>query len=104
MDEIVGKIVIGASIAVGIGLAGVITRRRNQRLAPAIEPLLRERGPLTLPELATAMDMGSFYARGKVALALNDLIHAGRVEVIAAPAGTPQLQRVDHIRYRWREG
>ena len=55
---------------------------------------------MTLPELANAMDMGSFIARGKVAMALNELVSQGTLSVVAAPEGTPQLKKVDHIRYR----
>lgn len=104
IGTLLGKFVLGAAIALGIGIAMARQRSRNQKLAPSIEARLRERGPQTLPELAGALGMGGFFARGKVALALGDLVSGGRVEVIDAPAGTPQLEKVDHIRYRWREG
>lgn len=54
-------------------------------------------------ELAGGLGMGGFLARGKVALALNELVNTGRVEVIDASRGTPQLEKVNHIRYRLRE-
>jgi hypothetical protein len=48
------------------------------------------------------MDMGSCDARGKVVLALHQLLVAGRVELLHAPVETPQLAKVNHIRYRRR--
>ena len=45
--------------------------------------------------------MNSFMGRGRVVLALNELIQAGQVAVNDAPAGTPQLEKVKHITYRW---
>ena len=38
-------------------------------------------------------------ARGKVAMALNDMVTQGKVRVIQAPAATPQLQKVNFIKY-----
>ncbi|APR80525.1 Hypothetical protein A7982_05872 [Minicystis rosea] len=102
LGTVVGKVVLVLAIVAGITISTMLQRARNKKLALSIEPILRERGPLTLPELATAMGMGGFYARGKVALALNDLAVAGQVEIIPAPEGTPQLQKVNHIRYRLR--
>jgi len=63
---------------------------------------IRLDGALDREALAQALEMGGFYARGKVVLALNDLVAAGTVELILAPEGTPQLQKVNHIQYRWR--
>ena len=94
------SIVIGVSVAVGLAIAMARQGKKNAKLAESIEPLLKERGPMTLPALAEALGMGGFYARGKVALALNELVMAKRVEMIPAPEGTPQLKKVDHIQYR----
>lgn len=104
IGTLIGKIVIALAIALGIGIAMARQRSQNQKLAPSIESRLREHGPQTLPELAGALGMGRFFTRGKVVLALGDLVNAGRVEVIDAPPGTPQLEKVNHIRYRLREG
>jgi len=102
MDSLVGKIVLAIAIAFGIGLAQIIMRKRSRKLATEVEPLLRERGAQTLPELAAALGMGGFFSRGKVVMALNEMIAGGQVEMIDAPPGTPQLQKVNHIRYRLR--
>ncbi len=102
MDGSDSGIIGGIAAGVGVAIAMYITSRRNRKIGVTIEPVLRERGPMTLPALAEALGMGGFYARGKVVLALNDLINAGKVEVIPAPEGTPQLQKVNHVQYRWR--
>lgn len=101
-DNVIGSIVIGVSVAIGIGIATSLQSKRNQSLTPQIEALLRERGELTLPALAEAMGMGGFMARGKVTLALGELQTSGRVEIIEAPPGTPQLEKINHIKYRLR--
>ena len=61
--------------------------------------MLRAQGPLTLPALSEACGFKGFMARGNVALALNDLVALGKVRTIAAPDGTPQLQKVNFVRY-----
>ena len=99
MDPSHLNVVIAVSVAVGIGIAMMRLGRRNERLGAMIEPLLRERGPMTLPALSEALGMGSFLSRGKVVLALQEMIAQGKVEVIPAPAGTAQLDKVNHIRY-----
>jgi hypothetical protein len=91
-------------VAVAAGTLGSqwLQRRRNQDLATRIEPLLRERGALTMSELAQALGMSGFYARGKVLMALGDLVNQQRVQTIPAPEGTPQLQKVKFIKYQLR--
>ena len=90
----------GIGAAIGVGIAFWLMGRRNQQFAPRIEPVLKERGALTLPELQAALDMKGFSARGKVAMALNAMTMDGKVETIPAPDGTPMLDRVNHIKYR----
>jgi len=90
---------VGLAAAVGVIIANQLQRKRNQKLAPAIEAALREQGPLTLPVLSEAVGMKGFMARGKVALALNDMVAQGKLRAIPAPDGTPQLQKVNHIKY-----
>jgi hypothetical protein len=101
-DSTIMSIAIGVGVSIGLVVASARQSKKNADLATRIEPLLREKGPLTLPALAEAMGMGGFMARGKVVLALNELQANGQVEVIPAPEGTPQLEKVNHILYRWR--
>ncbi|HMF42555.1 MAG TPA: hypothetical protein VKQ32_17910 [Polyangia bacterium] len=90
---------ISLATALGVVIANVLQRKRNQKLAPAIEAALRAQGPLTLPVLSETVGFHGFMARGKVALALNDMVAQGKVRMIAAPNGTPQLQKVNHTKY-----
>lgn len=89
---------------IGVVLAAVATfylqRRRNQTIAAKIEPVLGERGALTLMELSQALGMSSFFARGKVVMSLGELVRQGKVQTLPAPEGTPQLQKVDFIKYQ----
>jgi hypothetical protein len=92
-------IVGGIAGAVAAYLVSVSQRKKNQKLAPTIEATLRAQGALTLPALAEAIGFKGFMARGKVALALNDMVTQKKVRVTPAPDGTPQLQKVNHIKY-----
>ena len=85
---------IGIGVAVALGL--FISSRM---MVPAIEAVLRAQGALTLPALTEAVGLKGFSARGKVILALNDMVAQGKVRTIAAPDGTPQLQKVNFIKY-----
>lgn len=92
---------IGIGVAAGLG-AYLATRRQQkqgQALAPTLETTLRAQGALSLPALAEAVGMKGFSARGKVMLALNDMVAQGKVRVLPAPEGTPQLQKVNLIKY-----
>ncbi len=91
-------IAIGVSVGIGLTIHNLLQSKRNRNLSIAIEPVLR-RGPSTLAEVAEAVHMGGFYAKGKVALCLQQMIREGRVVVTPAPEGTPQLQKVNHIKY-----
>ena len=93
---------IGLAIAAAVFLSTRLQRQKNRKLAASLEPVLRERGALTLPELAAAVGMEGGFARGKVVLALNEMVTQGNVETMPAPDGTPQLQKVNFIKYRLR--
>ncbi len=91
--------VIGASVAVGVAISMALVGKRNEVLVPKIEQHLAAHGPCNLRELADGVGMTSFSGRGKVAMALNELVMGKRVLVTEAPPGTPQLKKVDHIKY-----
>ena len=92
-------VAIGVAATVGVMLANKLQHRKNQALMPTIETALRAQGALTLPALTDAVGMKGFSARGKVMLALNDMVAQGKVRTIPAPEGTPQLQKVNFIKY-----
>ena len=90
---------IGLATAFGVLISNHFQKKKNKALAPKIEEVLRAQGPLTLPALSEACGFKGLMARGKVALALNDLVAQNKVRTIAAPDGTPQLQKVNFIKY-----
>jgi hypothetical protein len=92
---------IGIGIGCGIGLlfAGLMQKKKKAALAPKIEAALRAQGAMTLQALADACGHGSFMARGQVVLVLNDMAAQGTLRIIPAPDGTPQLQKVNFIKY-----
>jgi len=90
---------VGVSVALGTFIASRLQAKKNQALSPAIEAALRAQAALTLPALTEAVELKGFSAGGKVILALNDMVAQGKVRTIAAPDGTPQLQKVNFIKY-----
>lgn len=94
----------GVAAALGIGISFWLQSRRNKKVGIQLEPALRAHGPQTLHGLAERVGMNSFMGRGRVVLALNDLVQSGQVLVNDAPPGTPQLEKVKHITYRWAGG
>jgi hypothetical protein len=91
----------GMAAAIGVGISFWLQGRRNKKINAQLEPVLRAKGPLTLHGLAEAVGMNTFMGRGRVVLGLNELIQAGKVAVTDAPPGTPQLEKVKFITYRW---
>ena len=93
----------GALIGLVVGLAMMFWNRRNAQqgtgLAGTIETALRGQPPSTLAEVATLMNKNTFLGRGEVAQALNGLIAVNKVKSHPAPEGTPQMKKVDFIRY-----
>ena len=82
---------IGIGVAAGLG-AYLATRSQHKANAAL-------QGALTLPALTDAIGLRGFSARGKVMMALNDLVGQKKVRIIPAPDGTPQLQKVNFIKY-----
>lgn len=101
-EEIPGWVMgaaIGLAVAIGLGINNSLQKKKNAGLWEKIEPVLKK-GPPTLQEIADAVGMSGFYARGKVILALQEMTSSGRLETINAPDGTPQLEKVKFIKYR----
>jgi hypothetical protein len=90
---------IGVATALGVFISQKLQAKKNKVLAPAIEATLRAQGALTLAGIGDAIGMKGMMARGKVAMALNDMVTQGKVRVIQAPEATPQLQKVNFIKY-----
>ena len=93
----------GALIGLVVGVVMMLWNRRQAQqgtgLAGQIETALRGHAPATLDEVAALVGKSGFFARGEVAQALGALVSVNKVRVHEAPAGTPQLKKVDFIRY-----
>jgi hypothetical protein len=93
----------GAIIGLIVGVVMMLWNRRNAQqgtgLAGQIEEALRSGGPGTLAEVGQRVGKEGFLARGEVVQALNALVSINKVRVHQAPEGTPQLKKVDFIRY-----
>jgi hypothetical protein len=93
---------IGAIAGGTAALAVMVTQRRGNKTALEVFPLLRDRGPLTIPEIMEQLGLVGFSAQGKVVMALDTLIRAGSVEERPVPAGTPQLEKIKVRKYALR--
>ena len=102
MDSSVLGVAAAAAAVVGFLVYGSQQKAKNRAMAASIEPALREKGALTLPGVTEALGMKGVMARGKIAMALNEMAAQGKVEIVPAPEGTPQLEKVNHIKYRLR--
>jgi hypothetical protein len=93
----------GALIGLVVALVMMFLQRRNAKkgtgIAGDLDRVLAERGALTLQEAAAAVGKDTFMGRGEVAQSLNALSSVGKVRILPAPDGTPQLKKVDLIRY-----
>jgi hypothetical protein len=91
--------IIGVVVAVTLTLVNRSRARSGSGLPGQIEQALRGRGALTLKEVAVLMGRDSFFGRGEVGQALAALSSVGKVRTIPAPDGTPQLKKVQFIKY-----
>ena len=93
----------GAIIGLIVALVMMFIQRQKAKngtgVAGQLERVLAERSALTLSEAAEAVGKNTFMGRGEVAQALNALSSVGKVRILPAPEGTPQLKKVDLIRY-----
>jgi hypothetical protein len=92
-------IIVGITVTLALGLLNYRNAKKGTGLPGKVELALRTHGAMTLKEIATAVGKRSFFGRGEVAQALGGLSQAGKVRTIDAPPGTPQLQKVDVVKY-----
>ena len=93
---------IGAIAGGTAALAVMVSQRRGNKTALEVLPLLRDLGPLTIPEIMEQLGLVGFSAQGKVVMALDSLIRAGSVEERPVPAGTAQLDKIKVRKYALR--
>ena len=92
-------IIIGVVVAFTLALVNQRNAKKGTGLPGQVEQALRARGASTLKEIAVAVGKDSFFGRGEVSQALGALHSTGKARVIPAPPGTPQLKKVDVIKY-----
>lgn len=100
----VPRMIQGALIGLTVALAmmgyNYFAARSGSGLPGEVAALLAGKaGGMTMPEIAKALGRESLLRRGSVVQALGGLTQAGKVKVHQAPEGTPQLEKVNHIRY-----
>lgn len=91
--------IIGVVVVVALTLVHRSQAAKGSGLPGQIEKAMHGRGALTLKEVAALVSRDSFMGRGQVAQALGALDSVGKVRTIPAPQGTPQLKKVDFIKY-----
>jgi hypothetical protein len=91
--------IIGVVVALAMTLAMKSKAKKGTGLPGEIEQKLRGRGPLNLKEISVLVNKDSFLGRGDVVQALAGLQSVGKLRTIPAPEGTPQLKKVDFIKY-----
>jgi hypothetical protein len=92
--------IIGLIVAVSITLWQRSNAKKGTGTPGQVEAILRASPqPMTLKEVAQAMNRNTFFGRGEVGQALAALQSTGKLVVHPAPEGTPQLKKVDVVRY-----
>jgi hypothetical protein len=93
----------GAIIGVAVALAIIVVNRSNAKsgtgLPGRIEQAMRGRPPMNLKEISVLVGKDSFMGRGQIGQALNALQSANKIKVTPAPPGTPQLEKVNVVKY-----
>jgi hypothetical protein len=92
--------IIGVVVVVVISMMNRSKAAKGTGLPGQIEQTLRGKEPMTLKQIAAAVGRDSFLGRGEVVQAINALQGLGKVKTNPAPAGTPQLKKVDFITYQ----
>lgn len=92
-------VVIGMTSALGALFSVRRQKKKAHQMVPAIEAALRAHGALSLPAVGEAIGFKGLMARGSVMFALEELRKAGKIRIIPAPDGTPQLQKINFIKY-----
>ena len=91
--------IIGIVVVLVMGVMNASKAKKGTGLPGQVELAMRGNGPMTLAEIASKVGKDSFLGRGDVAQALAALQQVGKIKTNPAPAGTPQLKKVDFITY-----
>jgi hypothetical protein len=97
MDPWILGVIAGGTAA----LAVLVAQRRGSQSATtqSVLTLLRDRGPLTIPEMMDQLGLSGFSEQGRLVMALDSLIRGDRVAEQPVPATTPTLERINVRKY-----
>lgn len=91
---------VGVGIAVAVVMPLLVAGQRKK--LGGVEALLRERGGMTLDEIAKATGTGVF-AKGYLMQALDAMASEGKLVKVPPPAGHPRLRILRDTKYQLRE-
>jgi hypothetical protein len=98
MGNVVGiSAVVGVAIAFAIVMPMIIAGQRKK--VARIEGLLRERGGMTLDEIAKALGTNVF-AKGYLMQALDQMVAQGKLVKVPPPPGHPKLRIFRDTKYQ----
>ena len=92
--------IVGVVVVLVMTMLNKSKAAKGTGLPGQIEQTRRGKEPMTLKQIAAAVGKDSFMGRGEVIQAINALQSLGKVKTNPAPAGTPQLKKVDFITYQ----
>lgn len=98
-DQVVVGIASAVGVAMGLAIHQSRLAKKNKALGERIVAVLRDKGPRTLRELSEDLGTPGLFGRGNVFNALGSMVQSGTLTLTPAPPGTPQLKKVDYIRY-----
>ena len=88
---LIGALAGGAAAAIAV----LVTQRRAVRRVPNVLPVLRARGPSTIPDIMAALGK----SEGEVVMALDVLVRRGKVAEGAVPRGVAVTSKIKVRRY-----
>jgi hypothetical protein len=97
MDPMILGVIAGGTAA----LAMIVAQRRTTKRLELV-PLLREHGPLTIPQLMAMLGLEGWSAQGRVVMALDALVRSGKVEEGKVSRTIPTIERINHRKYTLR--
>ena len=92
--------VLGALAGGTAALAVMIAQRRTHKTLPEVLSILRERGPLTIPEIMRELGLEGMGAQGRVVTAIDRLVLRGQIAEQPVEREVPRMERIHVRKYR----
>jgi hypothetical protein len=97
MENIVQIASVGGVVLAFMVVMPLLVRGQRKKVARA-ENVLRERGGMTLNELASTLGTGVF-AKGYLMQALDQMVNDGKLKKVPPPPGHPRLRIFRDTKY-----